>query len=172
MKISIRNACNQDIPEIMKIEEKVYGVAVTKETFEDLIKTFPLGFLVAEDTEDGRRVVGYVGFERTAKIDSIPYVHKVKEFHVENGENAYLEAFGVDIQYQNKQLGKLLYKKAMARSKQMGCKRFVVLCNKEDPEDQYEISLLQQLAFVEKEKVNWEICPGYNSPHSIWIKDL
>jgi len=171
VEISVRPTKLEDMDEIMQIEKEVYGAAVTRETFESLVKVFPEGFLVAEDLKK-HKIAGYIGFERIDEIKAIPYVHEVHMFHTAEGKNAYLEAFGVAIKYQKKGVGELLYKSAIDKAKCIGCKTFVVLCNKEDPEDQYEISLLLHFKFVERMKKDWEIYPGHYRPHSIWVKML
>lgn len=100
MKIKIRQAKNEDIPQILSIEDKAWGEkgAASREMVESRIKTFPEGTLIAES--DGE-IIGVVFTERVDydfKKDAFTWYEItdngfIKNSHKPNGNTVY----GIDL---------------------------------------------------------------------------
>lgn len=171
MTISIRQATHSDIEKIKGIEEAMYGVSYTIETFTKCLQVFPQGFMVAEKQlgDNEKLIVGFVATERLCSAKAIPYAHDPQKFHDSSGKVLYLSGFGVVLPYQKEDVGLLLYKALIDLSESLGIEIFEVLCNEKDPEDQYEMSILRRLNFSKGEVYDWEVFPGKIKPHMAWI---
>jgi ribosomal protein S18 acetylase RimI-like enzyme len=173
MMVTLRTAIDLDVPNILDIEKEMYGEDYTKGTFEKCLNIFPQGFLVAEAEEDGeRQVVGFVVAERVSKVQAIPYVHEPKDFFDAKGNVLYLQGFGVKARYQKEGVGTKLYRELLRVAKDLGIGQFEVLCNEEDAEDRYEMSILRELHFRKHGRFDWEIYPGRIHVHTAWVKDI
>lgn len=164
-----RQATKSDMDAVMALEREMYGEDYTRSTFESWLEAFSEGFILA--TKLGK-VIGFVVIARIDRVMAIPYVHNATDYFASDGDVFYLAGFGVKKEYQPREIGTKLYRQVIELARQLGIKKYVVLCNREDPEDAYETSVLTELGFSETEKLDWEVYPGKIKPHTAWVLDL
>ncbi len=177
LSIRIRKAKEEDLSNIMEIEYGMYGEKDTFETFRKCFYVFPEGSLVAEDSDKvgedmAPLIIGFVVTELIDEIMAIPYIHDPTHYHKDNGKVMYLSGFGVRKKYQEKNIGIKLYEELILFGKRKNIELFELLCNEEDPEDTYEMSILKELNFIKNGCFDWEVSSSKIKPHTAWIKVL
>ncbi|WP_407355063.1 GNAT family N-acetyltransferase [Methanolobus sp. WCC5] len=120
LKISIRNALENDINEIMLIEQGSFhaNIVESRDVFLDRIRIFPQGFLVLEI---GNLVVGYICSELWEHSEDIPagnfrLNHTITEVHRNDGTQLYISSLGILQEHRKKGYGKKLFSELEKRA--------------------------------------------------------
>jgi len=137
---TVRKACIEDIESIMKIEYSAFHseIVESEKTFEDRMKVFGDGFLVAEiETNAGKTVVGYISSELWEYSKEIQYSnfklnHPVCETHKTGGNELYISSVAVDSAVRGKNIGKRLFEELLKTvSEKYKLKSAVLIVNSE-----------------------------------------
>ena len=118
---AIRKAGIEDVKSIMKIEYASFhsGIVESEKTFEDRMKTFGDGFLVAEIETNGEKIiVGYISSELWKYSKEIPYEnftlnHSVCETHKKDGNELYISSVAIDPAVRGKNIGRQLFEELL-----------------------------------------------------------
>lgn len=110
--LNIRNACADDIEQIMQVEAESFDAAVqeSRETFLERIKVFAKGFYVFY--EDDSSIAGYFSSELWNDFDfskSFALGHSSKESHRNGGKLLYISSFALRKEYRGKGLAEELF---------------------------------------------------------------
>lgn len=114
--LNIRNACVDDIEQIMQVEEESFDETVqeNRETFLERISVFAEGFYVFY--ENDFRIAGYFSSELWNNFDcnkSFALGHSSKESHCSGGKILYVSSFALRKEYRGKGLGEELFSRCI-----------------------------------------------------------
>lgn len=111
MTVIYRPATENDIDAIMRIEHESFapGLREEKELYLKRIKTFPHGFLVAEDKKTGE-IGGYISSElwhedHPVGAQSLALGHDPEECHHPEGTQFYITSFGTLSSWRGRGIG-------------------------------------------------------------------
>ncbi|MDR0767914.1 MAG: GNAT family N-acetyltransferase [Methanosarcinales archaeon] len=157
---AIRKANAKDIDDIMEIERLSFHPEVieSKKVFEDRIKAFSDGFLIAEIEENGEKIIaGYISSELWKYSEEIPHAnfnlnHSVYETHSDSGEELYISSVAVNPAVRGGKIGKRLFTELLSRvSKKHKLKSAILLVNS-DWQNAYK--MYQKEGFVTIDKIS------------------
>jgi Acetyltransferases len=121
ISVTIRKADIEDIKNIMKIEHLAFHSEIieSEKTFEDRMKAFGDGFLVAETKTSGKKeIVGYISSELWEESKEIPYEnfalnHSIFKTHKADGNELYISSVAVDPAVRGNNIGRRLFEELL-----------------------------------------------------------
>ncbi len=121
MTVIYRSAAEKDIDAIMRIEHESFvpGLREERELYLKRIRTFPEGFLVAEDDGTGE-VGGYISSEiwhrdQPVGAETLALGHDPEEVHNPEGTHFYITSFGMLASWRGKGIGAALFEELERR---------------------------------------------------------
>lgn len=124
--ISIRPAQYSDLPDVAQIDFAAfspYGTEESAEIFEKRLRTFPEGFVVAEQNET---IVGY-GTSEKWLVDREPELDEDPSLtHHSDGRIFCITAMAVDLDYWRRGIGSLILEALLSIAKHHGCEKVVL----------------------------------------------
>lgn len=123
MSILLRQAKIDDIDYILAIEENSFknGIIESRQVFEERIKVFSEGFLLAE-ADNCKNPVGYIcselwASERKLTCQTFSLGHSIRKVHSQKGTVLYISSMGVLPEYRGRGYGGQMLQKLIAKTK-------------------------------------------------------
>lgn len=125
--MNIRTVQKEDIEWCYKIEKECFepSEAATMESLQDRANLYPDGFIVAQNDQ---AVIGMVNSGSTNSDDITDEEFKKLIGHTENGKNLVIFSLSVLPEFQGKGIAKSLMKKFIARARELGKEKILLLC--------------------------------------------
>ncbi|MHA1793572.1 MAG: GNAT family N-acetyltransferase [Promethearchaeota archaeon] len=137
--IIIRRCTRDEIPEVMRINERTLPENYPRFFYESILERFPESFLVAEYLP-GRVLIGYVMFRVERGLE--PGIHYIKKGH--------LVSIAVLKEFQGKRVGSSLLVEGLKQVSKYGVDLFVLEVRKSN---QVAINLYNKLLFKVKKEL-------------------
>ena len=156
--VIIRKANIEDIDAVMEIEHLSFhsGVIESKKVFEDRIKAFSDGFLIAEIEENGKKIIaGYISSELWKYSEEVPRSnfnlnHSIYDTHSDSGEELYISSLAVNPAVRGGKIGKRLFTELLSHvSKENKLKSAILLVNS-DWQSAYKMYQKEGFVIIDK----------------------